>query len=294
METKANYVVIGSFMVAVVVGVFGFVYWFQAIGWSGERTYYRIAFDGSVSGLHTGGSVLFNGIRVGEVTGLTLDPQRPQQVIATVSLDKAVTVRADTQVGLEFAGLTGIAAISLKGGSPSAAPLTGAKDNPPLLAAAPGAAQDVTQGARDTLRRLDDFIVENQKAFHSALGNLDKFSDALARNSDRIDKITEGLQSLAGGADGKSGEVIETVRSIRQLSDNLDKRTAEITAGITLLTAAGTKQINAIGVDAHRMMAEIERSVKNIERNPSTLLFGGSAAPEKKSSPAPEKKAKVR
>ncbi len=119
METKANYVVIGSFMVAVVVGVFGFVYWFQAIGWSGERTYYRIAFDGSVSGLHTGGSVLFNGIRVGEVTGLTLDPQRPQQVIATVSLDKAVTVRADTQVGLEFAGLTGIAAIVL---APSGSP----------------------------------------------------------------------------------------------------------------------------------------------------------------------------
>lgn len=283
METKANYTLIGLFTLAVVAGVFGFVWWFQSIGGSGERTSYRVAFDGSVSGLHTGGSVLFNGIRVGEVTGLALNPQHPEQAVATVSIDKAVAVHADTQVGLEFAGLTGIASISLMGGSASAAVLVGSKDNPPLLAAAPGASQDVTQGARNTLRRLDDFLIENQKAFHSALANLEKFSSALARNSERIDKITEGLQNLAGGADGKSGEINEAARSIRQLSDNLDKRTAEIVAGVNLMTGAGTKQINAIGADAHRMIGEVEKAVKNIDRNPSRLLFGGgSSASDKK------------
>jgi phospholipid/cholesterol/gamma-HCH transport system substrate-binding protein len=283
METRANYAVIGLFTLAVATGVFGFIYWFQNIGGSGERTFYRVAFENSVSGLRTGSSVLLNGIRVGEVTDLNLDSQHPHQVIVTVSIDKAVPVRADTQVGLEFAGLTGIAAVSLKGGGLSAAPLIGNKDNPPLLAAAPGSAQDVTQGARDTLRRLDDFIAENQKAFHSALDNLEKFSGALARNAERIDKIAEGLQNLAGGPDGRGGEINEAARSIRKLADNLDKRTDEITSSVGLLTAAGTKQINAIGADAHRMMAEVERAVKNIERNPRTLIFGGSAAPEPKS-----------
>jgi phospholipid/cholesterol/gamma-HCH transport system substrate-binding protein len=280
METKANYTLIGVFTLAVVVAVFGFVFWFQSIGGSGERTYYRVAFDGSVAGLRTGGSVLFNGIRVGEVIDLRLNPKQPQQVVATVSIDKAVVVRTDTTAGMEFSGLTGIASVALRGGSATAAVLAGSKDNPPMMAAAPGTSQDVTQGARDTLRRLDDFLMENQKSFHSALDNLEKFSSALARNSERIDKIAEGLQNLAGGPDGKGGEINEAARSIRTLADNLDKRTDDITKGVNLLTAAGTKQINAIGTDAHRMMAEIEKSVKNIERNPSTLIFGGSAAPK--------------
>ena len=119
METRANYVLIGAFTLAVVLGVFGFVYWFQNIGGTGERVFYRVQFEGSVSGLRTGASVLFNGIRVGEVTTLKLDPAHPKQVIASISIDKSVAVRPDTEIGLEFQGLTGISALSLKGGDPA-------------------------------------------------------------------------------------------------------------------------------------------------------------------------------
>ena len=265
METKANYTVIGLFTLAVVIGVFGFVYWFQNIGGTGERAFYRVKFEGSVSGLRTGASVLFNGIRVGEVTGLTLNSQRPKEVTANISIDKSVVVRSDTEIGLEFQGLTGIAALSLKGGSPSMPALVGAKDNPPELTAPPGATQDVTQAARDTLRRFDDFIAENQKAFHSALDNIDKFTGALARNSDRIDKIAEGLQGLAGGEDGKSGDINEAARSIRTLAENLDKRTAEIAVGISKLTNTGT-----------RTLTTIDRAAKNFDANPSRILWGGA------------------
>jgi phospholipid/cholesterol/gamma-HCH transport system substrate-binding protein len=276
METKANYSIIGLFTLAVIVAVFGFVYWFQSIGGTGERAYYRIIFDGSVSGLRTGGSVLFNGIRVGEVTDLKLNAEKPTQVVATISVDKLVAIRPDTQIALEFQGLTGIAAISLRGGSTSEPPLAGDKLNPPLLIAPSGAAGDVTSAARETLRKLDDFIAQNLGAFHSAIDNIDKFSATLARNSERIDKITAGLQVLAAGDDGKGGELTEAVRSIRQLADNLDKRTEEISKGINLLTAAGTKQINTIGVDAHRTMAQIEVTFKNLDKNPSRLIFGGN------------------
>src|ERR1700722_10974840 len=217
METKANYTVIGLFTLAVVLGVFAFVYWFENIGGTGERMFYRIQFEGSVSGLRTGASVLFNGIKVGEVTGLELNPQRPKEVIATVSVDKSVTVRPDTEIGLEFQGLTGIASLSLKGGSPTRPAVAGAKekDNAPVLIAPPGATTDVTQAARDTLRRLDNLIPENQKEFRDALKNIDTFTSALTRNSDRIDKITEGLQNLTGGVDGKDGEINEAARAIK-------------------------------------------------------------------------------
>ncbi len=274
METKANYTVIGLFTLAVVLGVFAFVYWFENIGGTGERSFYRVQFEGSVSGLRTGASVLFNGIKVGEVSGLTLNPQRPKEVVATVSVDKSVTIRPDTEIGLEFQGLTGIASLSLKGGSPSKPAMVGSKtqnDNPPLLIAPPGATTDVTQAARDTLKRLDDFFAENQKAFHEALDNLNTFSGALARNSDRIDKITEGLQNLTGGVDGKGGEINEAARSIRTLADNLDKRTAEITVGISKLTTTGTRTLSTIGTAA-----------KHFDEHPSRIIFGGAVPADDK------------
>lgn len=236
-----------------------------------------MVFDGSVSGLRTGATVLFNGVHVGEVTRLSLDPEHPQQVVATMSVNKAVKLRKDTVVGLEYTALTGVAAIALQGGSANSPPLEGPKDNPPLLTAAPGASQDITQGARDTLRRIDQFIVDNQQSFHSVLENLDKFTGALARNSEHLDKITAGLENLTSGTDGKSGELLETVKSLHTLADNLDKRTEEITKGINLFTAAGTRQINGIGADAHRTLSQVEVTFKNLDKNPSRLLFGGSS-----------------
>ncbi|MGH6665017.1 MAG: MlaD family protein [Pseudolabrys sp.] len=277
METRANYTVIGLFTLAVVFGVFGFVYWVQNIGGAGERAYFRVVFDGSVSGLRTGATVLFNGVHVGEVTKLSLDPENPQQVVATMAVNKAVKLRADTLVGLEYTALTGVASIALQGGSAKSPPLEGTKDNPPLLRAAPGASQDITQGARDTLHRIDQFIVDNQQTFHSVLDNLDKFSGALARNSEHLDKITAGLENLTSGTDGKSGELLETVKSLHTLADNLDKRTEEITKGINLFTAAGTRQINGIGADARRTLAQVEQTFKNLDKNPSRLLFGGGS-----------------
>jgi len=275
METKANYSLIGLFTLVVVFAVFAFVYWFQNIGGTGERTYYQIVFDGSVSGLRTGASVLYNGIRVGEVTGLKLDPDKPKQVIATISVDKTVAIRSDTEIALEFQGLTGIASIALKGVGTDKPILLGSKENPPVLVAPPNATADITTAARETLRKLDVFLVDNQEAFHAAVANIDKFSASLARNSERIDKITAGLQDLTGGEDGKSGEINATVRSIHALADNLDKRTEEISKGINLFTAAGTKQINAIGADAHRTLAQVEVTFKNLDKNPSRLIFGG-------------------
>jgi phospholipid/cholesterol/gamma-HCH transport system substrate-binding protein len=294
VETRANYVLIGVFTLAVVLGVFGFIYWFQNIGGTGERAFYRVQFVGSVSGLRTGASVLFNGIKVGEVTELKLDPQKPEQVVAGISVDKGVAIRADTAIGLEFQGLTGIAALSLKGGDPAKPPLAGAKtakDEQPLMIAPPGATQDVTQAARDALKKVQDLIEENQKSIKSALENLDKFTatlvrnsdhvdntlanidkftGALGRNADRIDNIVMGLETLSGGKDGKSGEINETVRSIKTLAENLDKRTEELTKYIGGLARTGT-----------RTLSTIDKAAKNYDANPSRIIWGGAPPDEK-------------
>jgi len=285
METKANYTLVGIFTLAVVAAVFGFVYWSQHIGGSSERASYRVMFSSSVSGLRTGSAVLFNGIRVGEVTDLRLDPANPTQVVAAISVDKAVKIRPDTRAGIEFQGLTGIAAVALNGGSPGEPALNGLANPPPALVASPAASQDVTQGAREVLQRIDAFIEENRAAFKSTLQNVDTFSAALARNSQRMDNILAGIETFTGGEDGKSGGINEAAKSFRELSerltklaDNLDKRTASVAAGINDMTEAGTKQINAVSRDLQRTLTTIDRTVNNIDKNPSRLLFGGGSS----------------
>jgi len=85
MEIRAPYVLIGGFVLAVIAAGFGFVYWLHNGAGLAQRTTYRLHFENTVSGLLTGAAVLFNGIRVGEVTALELDVGNPNRVTATPS-----------------------------------------------------------------------------------------------------------------------------------------------------------------------------------------------------------------
>ena len=205
METRAPYALIGLFVLTAIGAVFGFV---NNTGGLGERTIYRIRFENNVSGLLSGAVVLFNGIRVGEVTGLELSPGDPRAVMATVAVTAGTPVRADTRAGLEFQGLTGVPVISLLGGDPGAAALAGSKSEPPVLAADPSAGQSMTDAARQALRKLDTLLADNSDSLHSAIANLNTFSGALARNSDRVDSILTGLEHMAGGGAPKAAPVI--------------------------------------------------------------------------------------
>src|SRR5579871_3007022 len=104
MEIRARYALIGLFVLIVIAGAAGFVYWIWGIGGFTERTTYAVRFNGPVSGMSAGSQVLFNGIVVGEVTGLTLDAKQPTDVIVTISIDKRVPVRSDTRAGMAFSG----------------------------------------------------------------------------------------------------------------------------------------------------------------------------------------------
>ncbi len=199
MENRARYALIGAFLLAVIGAGFTFVYWLNTAGGLGQRTHYRIAFDSPISGLLRGSAVLFNGVRVGEVTALLLDPAKPESVTAAIAIDPGAPVRADTRVGIEFQGLTGAPVVSLVGGLATSPPVSSTAGEPVLLIAEKNAGQGMGQAARDVLRRIDTVVAENAEPLRSLIGNIDKFSGALARNSDRVDGILAGLERLTGG-----------------------------------------------------------------------------------------------
>ena len=200
METKARYILMGLFVLITIGAGFGFVYWLNNVGSLKERALYRVSFGGPVAGLHVGSPVVFNGIRVGEVSDLQLRQDNPQGVMATISVDPATPLRTDTKVAIDVLGLMGSAALSLKGGLPDAPRLASTATNPPVLVADRQAGQDVMQVARDLLEQLHEVVATNSDSLHNIFENLSSFAGALGRNSARVDTILIGLEHMAGAS----------------------------------------------------------------------------------------------
>jgi phospholipid/cholesterol/gamma-HCH transport system substrate-binding protein len=217
METRAPFVIVGAFVLAAIVAVFGFVYWLNNAGGIGKRDTYQVVFNGPVPGLLVGAAVLFNGIRVGEVTSLELVADRPQDVHVTIAVAEHTPVRSDTRVGLDFQGLTGVPVVALEGGERADAP-----PGPGALIAEKGAGQSMTQAARDALRKVDSVLSENAAPLHDAITNLSTFTDGLARNTPKLDGIVAGLERMTGNAtpprkivyDLTAAEAFETPRRL--------------------------------------------------------------------------------
>src|SRR5665213_2661336 len=264
MERKANYVLIGLFTVAVVAAAFGFVFWIHHTSGKKQSVVYRVIFDTSVSGLRRGAPVLFNGIRVGEVTDLQLTPDKPSQVTATLQVNKATPIRSDTRVGLEFAGLTGVASVSLKGVSATTPLIEREEGEPPTLNADLNASQDLMRAVHEALNNANAVIAENRESLHKSIQDLAVFTAALSRNADGIDDVVNNTK--------------QATASIRDLAGQLEKRTEEITSGVNKMTDAATKQINIVGGDAHRAIINIDRAVTDLTKNPQRILFGGGGS----------------
>lgn len=220
MEVRARYTTIGLFTLAVILAGFAFVYWLHGAGGLTRRTAFDVRFDGPVSGLLVGSPVLFNGIRVGEVTALRLDPGAPRAVVATIAVETGAPVRADTRASVEFQGLTGAPAILLVGGSPEGALLERRDGGNPVLVAEPDSGQSLTVAAREVVRKIDAIVSENAAPLKTVITSLSTFAEALARNSDRVDGILSGLERMMGGGSAKAKAVtydLTAPRSFPQL-----------------------------------------------------------------------------
>ena len=174
METRAPFVVVGAFVLAAIVAVFGFVYWLQNTGGLGPRTTYHVQFEGSVPGLLVGAAVLFNGIRVGEVTDLGLAPGQParRQCDDLGGLDDAGARRHQGRPGVPGPDRR---SRDRAGRRHACWRNSGAV---PTLIAEPGAGQGMTQAARDALRKVDSVL---SGEFRRAEGHHRQFQGVFGR-----------------------------------------------------------------------------------------------------------------
>jgi phospholipid/cholesterol/gamma-HCH transport system substrate-binding protein len=266
METRANYVLIGAFTLAAVVGAFLFIMWIAGYGSAGSHRTFQVVFNGSVAGLSAGANVSFNGIKVGEVTHLTFSRSDPHQVVADIDVNSEAPIDKSTRARLETQGLTGGAVVALLGAATAGPALVAENGRPPVIYAGQSVQlQDILDSvaalstkATTVLDDADKIIAENSPTIHSALANVDQFSKALADNSAGVDAALKSVAEL-----GK--QIGPLAARLQTLSDDADR----------LVQAIDTDQVRTIVGNVQAMSAKgvsvIDRADKLLADNSTAI-----------------------
>jgi phospholipid/cholesterol/gamma-HCH transport system substrate-binding protein len=222
METKAKNLLVGLFVLATLLIGTLFAVWVTRLGEQGNRKTFFVVFQGSVQGLGQGSLVVYNGLRVGEVTEIGINPGNRSEIRARMSVNVLTPVKRDSRVRLSFAGLTGGATLEISGGSQPGEDLVPGTDGvPPAMFAERSFVQNLLDGGTDTLARvnsvvtrLEELVVANQANVQTTLDNVKNFTDALASNAPAINTFL--------------ADATITARRLADLSARLDQATASI------------------------------------------------------------------
>jgi phospholipid/cholesterol/gamma-HCH transport system substrate-binding protein len=227
METKANYVLIGAFTLATAAFLLLFGLW--AAKFSSDRGWqaYLVVFTEPVTGLTEGSSVQYNGIAIGTVETLNLDPKDPRRVIALLKLKADTPVKVDTRAKLSITGLTGVPFIQLTGGSPGAQMLArGDRDQIPVIQAESSALQNIADTANRLVSRMDEVLSEeNVKRIADTLQNVESMTGAIADQR-------EDLRALIVNARQSSEQLARTLATTNKAVEDIDRELVDKLPGL--------------------------------------------------------------
>lgn len=307
METRAPYAVVGAFVLLLLAGIVAAILWFAEAQLGEVATYYDIYFTGSVTGLTNGSTVRFNGIPVGRVAEIKLDPVDPTRVRVTVELQPGTPIKSDTIASLELQGLAGGVYVNLTGGTREAPALTRqGNERYPVIASRPSGLQRVVNAAPELLSRaltLSDALSEvlneeNRRALSETLQNLREVSAVAANHSHDIDTAIESgaqtLQALHTSLDtanailaalkaliAPEGQMSETLQTVNEtakrfsdLAQHLDQVVAENQPPLRQFTRSGLDEMQQLLRQTQALVTQLSRLADALQRDPSRLLYG--------------------
>ena len=262
METHARYFLIGAFSLAIMATLLLFALWLGKLELGKDYQEYDIRFKESVAGLAKGGLVQFQGVQVGEVRKLKLDPVDPRVVIVRVRMNQQTPIKTDTKAQLSFTGLTGVAVIELIGGTPGAKMLRDVdpRKEVPVIASIPSTLTQLMVDGTGVLEKAQELMVrvtgvfsdENTARISGMLENFEAISGMAKSDYPRlpgaineaqsaiaeirqavgsVNQFAKSSTSTVRGIDGQArGELAATLSSLRQASDNLVRITEHFDA----------------------------------------------------------------
>ena len=280
METKANYVAVGAFVLACVVGLVVTILWLAGAQYSQEYSYYQANFKGPVTGLGQGTVTRYNGIEVGRITNLEFDPADPQRVIVTLQVQPNLNIREDSVASIDSQGFTGTSFVEISGGTANA-PILVAKEGQryPVIRTRQSTFAQLAQSAPEVVAkmnvaasRINDLLNDdNRRAIAHVLANLDETTRMIARRSADIDAtIANANKAMANLTEASNNlrptlqQVDLTVQKYGMVADNAN----------AFVTGDGLAQVSDLVGELRRLVGNLDQFSEQLNREPTKLLFG--------------------
>ena len=272
METRANYIMVGSFVMLLAFGLVGFVLWLAKFQFDVQFNRYDINYTGSVTGLRVGSPVRYRGVRVGEVSKVGLFPGRPDLVSITIEVEAETPVRSDTEATLEIEGLTGGLYVLLSGTTAEAPPLTAEPGQPrPVIASHPSSLMQVLEGAPELLQKVDlllaraaDILNDDNRAEISAMvTNLTAFSETLAANRDEFGGMIGDAGAALDNLRGATASLEELAGALRMDASRLVERLDGTLTAVDLMATGIDTSVTTTAADAQGLIADLRVTAEN-------------------------------
>ncbi|MDH3714792.1 MAG: MlaD family protein [Gammaproteobacteria bacterium] len=279
MESRASYLLIGSFVLLVIAGLFGFVVWLAKVNINQEFAYYDIYFDGSVSGLGLGGDVRYRGIRVGSVTAIGVDRKDPSRVHVTIELGAETPIREGDEASLQLQGITGVSFVNIEGAGPQSPLLKAAKgETRAVIPSRQSAIEQLVTGAPEAIARavvvMERFAEllneDNQRSVGAILADVATVTDALASRQHQIVRVIDAVDafsaeltttaasvsSIAVKMDGLIDDTQRTLGTLRSMVAGADGVMRDDVGGLIKDLRATTQELQALAHDAGEILQE--------------------------------------
>ncbi len=303
MEPRAHHVLIGLFTVIVIAAALAFALWLSKYGQNTAMASYVIVFNEPVRGLSRGGAVQFNGIKVGEVTDLTLDPNDVRNVRALITIQEAIPVQVDTRARLVITGITGVSVIALSSGDPDS-PKAKAKPGQqyPEITAVPSPISQFMQGGDTLLASMTELLhnanrfmsAENAGRFANALENLESISALLADKRTDLDTLissmsaaTKQLSSTLQSVDRLiTVEGQASLRSAQHAMASVDKAATGVARLISENQGAVSSGMQGLGElgptlqELRMTLATLRTTLRKLDDNPAAYIMGSESLKE--------------
>ena len=280
METKANYVAGGAFVLACVIGIVVTILWLAGAQYSQEYSYYQAYFTGAVTGLGTGTVTRYNGIDVGRVKDLQFDPNNPQRVIVTLQVQPGLSIREDSVASIDTQGFTGGAFVEISGGS-AAAPMLVAKNGQryPVIPTKQSTLDQLEQSAPELVSKLnvaassmnDLLNDDNRRAIAHILNSLDVTTAAFARRSEDFDATIKNANAATANLRDASADLKPTLQNVDLALGKFGKVADDADA---FINGDSLGQIQDLVGEMRRLVSTLNKFSEQLNRTPTTLIFG--------------------
>ncbi|MFW6387400.1 MAG: MlaD family protein [Thermodesulfobacteriota bacterium] len=245
MEPKAHHVLIGMFVLLCSGAALLFALWLSDAETDREYAYYVVCFDQTVSGLAEGNAVLYNGIKVGDVIKLGLNPRDPRRVQADIRVYSDIPIKEDTTATLSLTNITGSMSIQLRGGTPQSPVLHSDPENPALIRAQPSSLSALLTNGEDLVERVGLLLTQANHLFSE-------------RNVDNISTILSNIEQLSNELSGQ-GERFATA------IDSVDRAALEARQTFADFTEVGERAQTLLDGDGSVMLSSARTSMQGLE-----------------------------